>query len=306
MKTLEKDRNRRYETANGFAADVQRYLADEPVQACPPSVGYRLRKFARRNKGGLAVAALVLFFLVLLGSGLGWAVRDRAAREAEAIQQQAARQGKVAGQVESNFAEVDRLEREQKWPEAQFVARRAEAAVAGGEADAETAERVRQRVKDLTLIDRLEQIRLERISMFGTLVAEADRYYALAFRDYGVDLDELTVEASIERLKARPELVIPLAAGLDEWVSVRRAVSKGDDAGWKRLVAVARGIDPEPLRDRLRAACGRPIPETQDELRRLAGSINVRTHHPATLDILTQTLGQAGFRDAALRIRREA
>src|SRR5207244_11334378 len=43
MKTLEKDRNRRYETANGFAADVQRYLADEPVLACPPSVGYRFR-----------------------------------------------------------------------------------------------------------------------------------------------------------------------------------------------------------------------------------------------------------------------
>jgi hypothetical protein len=62
MKALEKDRNRRYETANGFAMDVLRYLADEPVQACPPSVGYRLRKFARRNKGGLA------------------AVRDRSAR----------------------------------------------------------------------------------------------------------------------------------------------------------------------------------------------------------------------------------
>ena len=43
MKCLEKDRNRRYETANGFAMDVQRYLADEPVQACPPSARYRLR-----------------------------------------------------------------------------------------------------------------------------------------------------------------------------------------------------------------------------------------------------------------------
>ena len=138
MKALEKDRNRRYETANGFAMDVQRYLADEPVQACPPSAGYRLRKFARRNKGGLAVAALVLFFLVLLGSGVGWAVRDRSAREAEAARQQAERQAKVAGQVESIFAEVDRLEKEQKWPEALAAARRAEAAVAGGEADAET------------------------------------------------------------------------------------------------------------------------------------------------------------------------
>src|SRR5690349_15079794 len=48
MKCLEKDRNRRYETAKDFAADVQRYLNDETVQACPPSAGYRLRKFARK------------------------------------------------------------------------------------------------------------------------------------------------------------------------------------------------------------------------------------------------------------------
>src|SRR5438874_11936922 len=81
MKTLEKDRNRRYETASGFAADVQRYLSDEPVEACPPSAGYRLRKFARRNKGSLTLTGLALFFLVLLGNGDGWAVRDLAARQ---------------------------------------------------------------------------------------------------------------------------------------------------------------------------------------------------------------------------------
>src|SRR5262249_11411559 len=50
MKALEKDRNRRYESASAFAADVERYLYDEPVQACPPSAGYRLRKFVRRHK----------------------------------------------------------------------------------------------------------------------------------------------------------------------------------------------------------------------------------------------------------------
>src|SRR5262249_13078058 len=152
----------RYETANGFAMDVQRYLADEAVLACPPSVGYRFRKFARRNKGGLAVAALVLFFLVLLGSAVGWAVRDRSAREVEAARQQGERQAKVAGQVESILAEVDLLEKEQKWPEALDAVRRAEAAVAGGEADAETAELVRARLKDLKFVHRLEQIRMQR------------------------------------------------------------------------------------------------------------------------------------------------
>jgi WD40 repeat protein len=56
MKALEKDRNRRYETATTFAADIQRYLADEPVQACPPSAWYRFGKFARRNRREVLVA----------------------------------------------------------------------------------------------------------------------------------------------------------------------------------------------------------------------------------------------------------
>jgi tetratricopeptide (TPR) repeat protein len=64
MKALEKDRNRRYETANGFARDLQRYLADEPVQACPPSAWYRFRKFARRHRQAVAVG-LVLVLAVL-------------------------------------------------------------------------------------------------------------------------------------------------------------------------------------------------------------------------------------------------
>src|SRR5436309_6078329 len=59
LKALEKDRSRRYETANGFALDVQRYLADEPVQACPPSVRYRFGKFARRNKAALVMASVI-------------------------------------------------------------------------------------------------------------------------------------------------------------------------------------------------------------------------------------------------------
>jgi WD40 repeat protein len=59
MKCLEKDRNRRYETASALAADVQRYLNDEAVQACPPSAWYRLRKFARRYKAALAMASVV-------------------------------------------------------------------------------------------------------------------------------------------------------------------------------------------------------------------------------------------------------
>ncbi len=308
MKALEKDRNRRYETANGFAMDVQRYLADEPVLACPPSAGYRLRKFARRNKGGLAVAALVLFFLVLLGSGVGWVVRDRSAREAEAARQQRERQAKVAGAVESIFGEEDRLETEQKWPEALEAARRAEAAAAGGEADPATAEQVHRRLKDLEFIGRLERIRMEDATQSDgeSDYAGTDRDYARAFRDYGVDVDELPVETSIDRLKARPALAVALAAALDDWVLMRRKVPKVDVDRWKRLLAVARGIDPEPLRDRVRATWGQPDADVSDDLRRLADSIDGRAQQPATLFSLARTLRRVRQTDSALRILRDA
>src|SRR5262249_38316553 len=87
MKCLEKDRNRRYETAASLVADVQRYLKDEPVQACPPSAGYRLRKFAQRNRGpvaaGLALAALLVLGTLGTSIGLAWALQaERTATQA--------------------------------------------------------------------------------------------------------------------------------------------------------------------------------------------------------------------------------
>jgi non-specific serine/threonine protein kinase/serine/threonine-protein kinase len=66
MKALEKDRTRRYETANGLARDIQRYLSDEPVEASPPSATYRLRKFARKHRMVLTTAAA---FLALVTAG---------------------------------------------------------------------------------------------------------------------------------------------------------------------------------------------------------------------------------------------
>jgi serine/threonine protein kinase/tetratricopeptide (TPR) repeat protein len=69
MKCLEKDRSRRYETANGLARDLQRYLQNEPVEACPPSTSYRLRKFVGKHRAGLGMAA-GLAALLLLGAVL--------------------------------------------------------------------------------------------------------------------------------------------------------------------------------------------------------------------------------------------
>jgi serine/threonine protein kinase/tetratricopeptide (TPR) repeat protein len=88
MKALEKDRNRRYETANALAVDLQRYLADEPVSACPPSVRYQVGKFVRRNKGTVLAASLVILALVggIFGTTWGLIRAEQASRNALAAQ----------------------------------------------------------------------------------------------------------------------------------------------------------------------------------------------------------------------------
>jgi WD40 repeat protein/serine/threonine protein kinase len=91
MRALEKDRNRRYESANAYAADVQRFQKDEQVLACPPSVGYRLRKFARRNKAAVLATVLVTGAM-LLGLALSlWKYADEreARHEADYHREQA-------------------------------------------------------------------------------------------------------------------------------------------------------------------------------------------------------------------------
>jgi len=100
MKALEKDRSRRYATANGLALDLQRYLADEPVLACPPSAGYRLRKFARRNRGAVLALSLVLLTLVIGMVGISWGMFRATEAEANAVRE-AGEKGKALREKEA-------------------------------------------------------------------------------------------------------------------------------------------------------------------------------------------------------------
>ncbi len=88
MKALEKDRDRRYDSANNLAADLERYLRNETVEAGPASAAYRLRKFVRRHKFGVAasaaIAAAVLAGITGTTYGLIWALRERKAAQASA------------------------------------------------------------------------------------------------------------------------------------------------------------------------------------------------------------------------------
>lgn len=114
LKCLEKDRNRRYVTVNALAQDIEHYLADEPVEARPPSFGYRAGKFLRRHRGAVAAAILLLLVLVAGIAGTTWGLieakhheglaNERAERERQARLAEAA----AAAQAQARAAQLTR------------------------------------------------------------------------------------------------------------------------------------------------------------------------------------------------------
>jgi serine/threonine protein kinase/Flp pilus assembly protein TadD len=296
MQALEKDRNRRYESANAFAADAERYLADEPVQACPPSVWYRFRKFARRKKRAVVTSAVMAMAILLAVGTLGWAVRDRSAWQAEAEHEREERRTRLTTQVELILADVDRLMNDQKWADALTVARRAEAALAGGDVDEATRGKVARLATELEFVDRLEQIRVERAAAPNGFLAydSAIRSYQRAFDTYGTRESVGSHASKSERLgdvdrRLRP----PIAAALDEWAmscqSAAKSARKSDAPEALPLIELARRLDPDPVRDQVRATWGRKVtPELEAQLRSLA-QVTLAGRHPVSTSLLLCT-----------------
>lgn len=105
QKALEKDRTRRYATANGLARDIQRYLADEIVEARPPSAAYRLRKFVRHHKGHVLAASLVFLALIAGMVGTTWGLMRAEERRVEA-EKARANEATQRGIAEANEAKA--------------------------------------------------------------------------------------------------------------------------------------------------------------------------------------------------------
>ncbi len=151
MKALEKDRTRRYETASALAADVLRYLQDEPVEASPPSTAYRLKKFARRYRKVLATAtAFVALLLAGIVVSAGFAISESKSRGlAEQLRLQADDEAKNSRAAE----------REAEWEKR--LALKAEAKAVAARADEEA-----QRKNALAALDRSEKsLYLNRIAL---------------------------------------------------------------------------------------------------------------------------------------------
>jgi eukaryotic-like serine/threonine-protein kinase len=301
MKCLEKDRSRRYETADALAKDVGRYLADEPVQACPPTLRYRVRKFARRNQRGLAAATVMALAMLLAVGGIGWAVRDRAARKADADRE-----------VDRMLQDAGRLRDGRRWVEAREAVKRIEWLVADGRREAER-QRLRAIIADLDMVVALEEIRLRPITPewprgYAKVV---DRDYAIAFRDYGIDVETLDPAEAARRVRdaaIREDLVDALDAWSWVWHRYAHALvsspeekkafeSKGHPRGLARLAVVLALADPDDWRNQCRNSAAQ---SSRIALEKLANRPEAGVQRPSTALLLVRALKRAGAEDKAL------
>jgi tetratricopeptide (TPR) repeat protein len=279
MKALEKDRSRRYETPGAFAADVQRYLHDEPVLACPPSAAYRFRKFARRHKTGLAVAGLILFFMASLAGGVGWVVRD-----------QAARQAKVVNDLEMA---LDRAELYQK------EGKRAEALAGFGQAKtlarevplnpgrdarlAQLKERLDADARDRAFIDRYDDIRLRVQSEVNVVEGHFrdDQTLPLvgeALRDFGIEIGVQSPAEAAALIQSRPESVgQEVIAALGDYF---RWVPQDDAPTRQWLLDTLDAADRNDWRVRVRKASA---DRDWSTLKQLAGDVDAHKQPPSFL-----------------------
>jgi tetratricopeptide (TPR) repeat protein len=306
MKALEKDRGRRYETANGFAQDIERFLHDEPVLACPPSAWYRFRKFVRRNKTALAVAGLILFFIALMGGGGGWIIRDRAAREQEVVKERLERKAALDGEVERLLGEAGDLMEQGKWPEAQAPVERADKLLASaGRTD--RPPRLRELQKELDMARRLEDLYRDPAEADVTTGDWAlDARFARAFQEFGIDIDALD-PADSAALIGRKSIRQDLIKALDDRAAMRRRRYRdtriNDERNWKKLVELAQKADGDEGRNRVRAAW---LSRDRQAVEKLVDTLPLRDVPPATLHLLGAALGDLGALEKALSVLRPA
>ena len=289
MKALEKDRRRRYETASGFAADVERYLAGETVQAVPASVGYRLRKFARRNKRALVSAALAGLALLILAGGLGWVLSDRAARQA-----------RTAYEVNQLLQRAQLLYAANKLPEAVAAAQKARGVLTtSSSGDGGIDRSVQQWVTDLETAVKLDEMLME----FTGSVAR-DRFcakHARVFQDCGIDVEALSTEEAAARI-ANSHVKLDLVFALERWASVLRNDDRPTDrARWQRLLDISRAADPDPWRLRYNAAREASDLKALQELASGADLNRLRTRILASLGDSLRGAGDAKGSVAFLR-----
>ena len=292
MKSLEKERSRRYETASSLTRDLERYLNDEPVEACPPSLSYKFSKFTKRNMRALVTASLfstvVLASLITVAGSIGWVIRDGATRQAV-----------VERKIQIALDKAESAYQQDKLADAQAAVHQAEGLLASSDTRPEVAKRFRQWMDDLAFVDQLEKIHLEKATTVKDEhfdPASAAMHYGKAFQDYGLDLQKIGPLDAAQKLQTSP-IKKHLLAALDDWAFL------SDEAQRTKLLNIARLADSDPWRNRFRAALES---DEAGELKELAADDASLSQPAVTVVALAHQLTNRRERPAAQALLRRA
>jgi serine/threonine protein kinase/Flp pilus assembly protein TadD len=298
LKSISKSPIERYGSAGAMAEDLRRFLHDEPIRARRPTYVQRLRKWSRRHRSlvwTLAASAALLF--AVIAGAVGWVARDRNLRQIE-----------LEGQVRDLARQAENLLDPPRWEEAAALVEQAESLADKHGVDGAMRKAIAEVDADLKLLTRLEVVRMQRADGSGEWeqtgfldVSRADGEYRQALADYGLDLFRLTID-EIDRRVTRLAVRRYLADALDDWALVRFAKSKSDPSHGRHLLEVARRLDADALRGRVRTAVVQ-----QDRKALLAIADESKQSLPAkTALLLANALVQSGEWQPALRVLQSA
>jgi serine/threonine-protein kinase len=238
----------RYATALEVAADVEHWLADDPVSAWREPWPTRAGRWVRRHRTMVAAGVAASFVALLLGgAGLMWQQRVLAQQRQEQARQRLVQDYKRAT-AETALERVNDFQARGQWAEARTALEQAGAGLSAT-ASEELQQRVGEARRNLELVASLDDVRQRSLNGFGETTnridpAETDRHYEQAF--WGAQIAPGTdPEAVANRVKESPVREV-LVATLDDWARV----ASGSRRAW--ALAVARRADPNPWRDRLR------------------------------------------------------
>jgi serine/threonine-protein kinase len=310
LKALAKEPEDRYATALELGEEVKRWLAGELVRAWPEPWAVRAWRRVKRRP---LLATGMLVALLVGGAAWGyieWRQSMRLATEREKARQRGRQVAEMLGQIEAGRAEA----RTASSPRARSLtaqmlatAQEADALLAEDGAEEGQRQRVRELVAELQQEERDRQMlaRLEEARYRGAPIwkqghfnwAGSDAAWAAAFRWYGIDVQKLPAEEATRLMRSRA-IRVELAAALDFWAALARA-----EGQVRRFRDLARAVDDDPGRNRVRDALGR---NDRQALEKLATPARIRSLPAATLVLLGASLRNAGAHEAALRVLRQA
>jgi serine/threonine-protein kinase len=302
LKCLQKEPGRRYRAAADLAADLERFLKHEPIQARPPGRLERCLRWVRRRPAaaGLLAAVVLLVAAGAVGAWLVYQQRNAShARQIQTDQQVRAVVERARGVLEEGWQAADPA----KLTEARAEGNRAVDIARSGGASAAVQQQAEAFLADAAL--RLDRVRKDRALLGAVLDVSApqdtgdssrdrpggllvlaqpsaDEQYAAAFRHWGLDVDRATEVEVVERLRQEPDVVVQeLIAALDAWMLERRRL-KRPEAQWRRLFRVADRLDKSDQHRRLRALLVGDAPPRAETV---VGLVGVASPWPALWEL---------------------